>query len=401
MKVGIVDTLIANGRYVEDNSWLRVRVPNSEALGWVSTTLVNPRGDAGTLLPVGLGTPLFRPFRYLNLRTNNDFSLCDGALPGGLLLQTPPTSVNLTINGVDVQLTATAFLQAADTLSLYVLEGQASLTVNGEMQWIPAGARASVPLDTNGIATDVPMPAEPYTLETVQTLPVNNLPLRVTIAQPLTPEQIAEQVAILGAEPMVVEDVQRPPVVDNSCRYRVKQPASLWAGPGQFYEAINEIRAGAFIYPVLQVTDPDGETWWQLRNTNWIRALRVEQTGDCEPIPVTAYIPAPSTNAMSLETCETRNGPLRDRQRVTLEFIPPPWDNYGEARDAVIVDPGRISVNSQYLHVSASNPIRLGTIGERHLRIFSTTWVATPGSYRIVGQRLSYILTCSVTVPTG
>jgi hypothetical protein len=180
--------------------------------------------------------------------------------------------------------------------------------------------------------------------------------------------------------------------------------STLWAGPADFYEAINEIGAGQPVSPVLQITDADGAVWWQLGNSNWIRAGEVRQSGECAEIPVTDFVPRQEYNTISLERCETQNGPLRVGQLVTLEFTPPAFENYYDANLALRVDPGEITIDERYQYVRASDPISIGTAGtdqERYVRVFSTTWTATGGAHRIISERLSYILSCDITVPYG
>jgi hypothetical protein len=168
-----------------------------------------------------------------------------------------------------------------------------------------------------------------------------------------------------------------------------------------FYEAVNDISAGTRVFPVLQTTDADGKVWFQLHTSSWIQANFVTQEGTCQDIPVVANVPPPGNNELSLETCESINGPLRAGQSVEIYFIPPAFDNYGEARDAVSIDPGSITIGNVEYYPFASAPIRLGTNGERYIRRFSVYWTAVPGTYRIVGDRLHYTPICTITVPVG
>jgi hypothetical protein len=401
-RLAIDKTVIANGR-TERGDWLRVKIPNSNDLGWIAADVGRAGGDLRTLSVVGIDTPVYRPFQVLTLKTQ-DYSLCEGALNSGLLLQTPNTftNVDMIVNGIQMRLAATAFLQAQPgmNLTISVLQGQAELTANGETQFIPAGARASVPIDEQGMATGAPSMAEPYDLTVLRGLPLNSLPARLTLIDPLTPESIESAIA----QHAVVEFAETPeaiPVVDTSCRRRTVRPTALWAGPGLFYDAVNNLPRGTVVRPIYQTTDADQNVWWQLSSSNWIQASDVEQSGECAPIPVTNAVSPPRTNTLSLETCESRNGPLRVGQEVTIEFIPPPWNNLGEAREAVRTDPGTIRVGQQRLRVYASEPIRLGTVDDRYLRKFSATWTATAGTYRIEGKWLSYLPTCTITVPVG
>lgn len=393
--------VIANGRS-DDGRWLRVHIPNSNDLGWAALDVLNPEGNVLNLPVVALDTPVYRPFEVLTLTTASA-SACDGALPAGLLLQTPNfTPVILQINGIQINLSGTFFMQAESKLTVYALDGEATLTLGAESVYLPAGTQGQSPLNSENIAQSLPSAVEPYELAALSALPLNNLPSRAQIAAPLTVEQIAaktaEHIAALtqAAQPVVVN-----PVADTTCRRVSKRDTTLWGGPGIFYEAVNEISAGTTLSPVLQTTDPNGAVWWQLRNSNWIQADQAIQTGECTEIPFTEVVAPPLTNHLSLETCETTNGPLRAGQSVEIEFIPPAWDNYGEARDAVTIDPGEITIGSQTYRPYASEPIRLGTVGERYIREFYITWTALPGTHRIVADRLHYTPICTVTVPVG
>jgi uncharacterized protein YgiM (DUF1202 family) len=401
-RVGIGEGVVAIGRNIE-GGWVRVRVPNSEEFGWVALDVVTTQGDINQLIEVDVDTPFYRPFQIIALSTL-EAVFCDGALPSGLLVQTPNPAqfVDFTINGVQVRLAGTFWLQAGGNFRIVALDGQAEVTANGATRFIPAGSQASVALDQNGFLPFGEFSeAEPYTLDDVRALPVMALPLRVTIAEPLTPEQIAAQTAAYFTPTLSVEATPEAVTVSPRCEYEVRGEVALRAGPGRFYEAINNLRSETLIEPVLEYVDPDGGVWWQLPNSNWIAAAGVEQRGECEAIPVTTFVPAPRTNYLSLETCQTSNGPLREGQIVTLEFVPPPWESYNAAIRATQVDPGRITVDTDYLYVYASEPIKLSTDEDRYIRTFSTTWEAAAGTHRIVGARREYIMICELTVPVG
>jgi hypothetical protein len=174
--------------------------------------------------------------------------------------------------------------------------------------------------------TELVTKPEPYRAADVQSLPVNNLPYRTAIAQSLTVAELEQRIAEHLSKAEATEAPELVAVDDKRCQRVLKRRVTLWAGPGLFYEAINELPAGRAIDPVLQTTDGDQKVWWQLRGSNWIQTSQVEQTGECPPIPVTTTAVAPNTNFLSLETCQTRNGPLRAGQQVTIQFIPPAWE---------------------------------------------------------------------------
>ncbi|MEO1444598.1 MAG: hypothetical protein AAFV33_29670, partial [Chloroflexota bacterium] len=217
-------------------------------------------------------------------------------------------------------------------------------------------------------------------------LPTNNLPTRTQIPAPATEREIETRIAAYQALPPT--PIPTPTVPANLCRYTVRRNGTpLLAGPGTFYETINELNAGIELTPLVQNTDANGQTWYQLRNSNWVAATALEQTGDCNPIPVTDFVPAPATNTVQMETCEASNGPLREGQRVTFEFRPPAADNYEEMLNAVNTDPGRLKVENETLRVTYTDPILIASDPERWARIYSATWEAQAGTYRVESAR--------------
>jgi hypothetical protein len=401
LRLGVNAGVVADGRTVEGD-WVRVQIPNSNDVGWAAVEVLAMQGNAQTLPIVSADTEILRPFEQFRLQTR-DTAFCGGALTSGLLIQTPSSDeARLTMNGVEMVMSGTFFLQANKVLTVYALHGETTLSAGGGSAFVPAGAFAFVPLDADSTANGVPSEAEGFDRADVRALPIATLPTPIQIAEPVSAEGIAQAEAAYQAAQQAAEaTIAPPPVEDNRCRRTVFRQTSLYAGPGYFYEAINEIREGARIEPILQTNDPDGETWWQLRNNNWIPANRVEERGDCAAIPFTSVVVPPTSNTLSLETCETTNGPLHAGQYVTIVFTPPPWDNYGEAHDAPIIDPGRITIGSHHYRTQASEMIRIGTEPDRYLRHFSIMWEAEPGTYRIEGDRVSYTPICTITVPVG
>ncbi len=380
-------TATANGR-TQDNRWLRVMTPNN-ILGWASVENLTAEGDPSTLSIVDATTPFRRPFQVLTITTGSDDALCDGTSESGALIQSPnnTTPVELTVNGALLRLAGTAFLQANDVMTISVLDGYAEVETLGAIQYVPAGAHLSPE-----------SAAQPYDAAELQFLPINNLPHRFAIPQPLTQDEIDAATAAWAApEPAPVPTIS--PQEDDRCRRVTRRNDSLSAGPGTFYEVVNEIGVGTSVDPVFQVTDAAGQEWWQLRGGNWIPASGVISTGNCAEVPVTNFVPAPTYNELSLETCETTNGPLRQGQYVEITFVPPAWHTYEDAYIAPQVDPGQITVDSQSLYVYADEVIEIAA--DRYIRVFEADWEATAGSHRIVGERLHYIITCNLTVPVG
>lgn len=391
-RAAINESMVVNGR-TQDNQWLRTRLRDTDAIAWVAADVI--RGDTLNTLPVvTVDTPLQRAFAQMYLNTGGSV-LCNGALTDGLLLQSPgvESALSLTLNDIRVDLAGTFFITAqTNTVSIYALAGQG--TVNETV--IPAGTWAQV-RGTNVTVTG-------YAPESLSGLPLSNLPLLIRVAEPLTTQQIAKAQAEAATRTLEVSPqtsaVESP---DTACRRSVRRDVALYAGPGNFYEAINELQAGSRVDPIFKTTDPQGAVWYQLRDSNWIPAAQVIEQGQCGEIAVTSNIATPRTNQLSMETCQTTNGPLRAGQRVTVYFAPPPWHTYPEARDAARIDSGRITIGTRRYSVRADAPVLIaGTPGEdneRWLRRFYTVWDATPGTYRIEADRADYNPICTITVP--
>lgn len=393
-----------NGR-TEEGDWLRVVVPETGAVGWASAALLNT-GDINNLPIVAPGDPVTQPFQTIHFQ-NGDRTACDGALPAGALLQTPSTeredAVELTLNGLSLRLAGTLFLrEEADTLTLTVLDGVAEIEREGEVRLIPAGAQITVMLDGDGNGIALLSNAAPYNEALTLALPLNNLPRRFQVTPPLAQADIETVISALNAIPAT--PIPPMPTAVDVCRRTLRRDATVWAGPGEDYEVLTELEAGTVITAVLATTDPLGATWWQLENSGWIALADVAERGNCigETVPGVVRV-SPPTNTYLMERCESFNGPVRARQQVTFEFIPPAWDNYGAARDAVLTDPGRFVFNEEAYRATASSPFPLGTnvdpLEDRYLRRFTFIWTAQPGTYRITGDWLTYEPSCNLTVP--
>jgi hypothetical protein len=245
--------------------------------------------------------------------------------------------------------------------------------------------------------------AVPYDVALMLALPTNNLPRRFQVVLPQTQEAIDAAISALTM-PTPTPIMPIPTAVD-ACHRSLARDTTVWAGPGEDFEVLAELEAGTVITPVLATMDPLGEMWWQLENSGWVVLSSVSERGNCsgQEVPVVVRVPPPPTNTYSLERCESFNGPVRVGQRVTFEFIPPAWDNYGAALEAVRTDPGRVIINFDHYRANASDPFPLGTnvdpLEDRYLRRFTLVWVAQPGTYRVTGDWLTYEPNCDLTVP--
>ena len=191
--------VIATGR-LDDSSWIRVRLDDTSA-GWVSADFLD--GELRNLLSAEPGAPVFGPMQAFYFATGLADAPCEEAPDSGILVQTPEGagSIQLRANDVDIRLGSTLFLQAVpgDALYVYVLEGHATSTAQGQSQVVPAGTVVRVPLDANGVASGPPEYPQPYTHLVVDRLPVTLLPDVIRITSPLSDSEV--QAAVVDLVP--------------------------------------------------------------------------------------------------------------------------------------------------------------------------------------------------------
>jgi hypothetical protein len=194
--VGLLDggqTVAANGR-IGDNSWLRITLPDG-TYGWLSSSLVNPAGDINTLDVVdSSGTPVvlrYAPMQSFTLRSGVTDAPCAGAPESGILIQVPSDDETFSINGVEIHVSGTTFLQAGTELVVSALEGTTRVGASGITHVLLPGTQVRVPLDASQVASGAPLQPQPYDAAALQSLPLTNLDRDVVLSPALSPEQIA------------------------------------------------------------------------------------------------------------------------------------------------------------------------------------------------------------------
>jgi hypothetical protein len=183
------EIVTANGRNA-DSTWLRIVIPDGDALGWVRADLITPTGDTSTLAVVeadDLEIP-FTPMQAFYFRTGITETVCEEAPKDGILIQTPEGvgRISLRANDVDIQLGSTAYLRAqpSESMSVSVIEGEAEISADGTSVVVPEGAWVEIPMTDELIAAGPPSDPQPYDDTTLQSLPVEVLPSEITIAPP-------------------------------------------------------------------------------------------------------------------------------------------------------------------------------------------------------------------------
>lgn len=202
---------IANG-ILADRSWIRVRVEGIRNVtsGWVSADFLQATdgNDLAALNVVDPSAGTFGPMQAFYFSTGIGQPACRTAPEDGVLIQTPKGvgRINLNMNGVDVTIGSTAFLQSGGGFtSIYMLEGFAVLSFGGVRQFVPAGTFSQFPVGEDGFVSGPPQFPQPYNPQKFENLPLGLLPDPITPAPPIQPEQIEQ--AVQETE----EEAQTPP----------------------------------------------------------------------------------------------------------------------------------------------------------------------------------------------
>jgi hypothetical protein len=189
---------------VADSSWVRVRMPDTGELGWVSAALVS--GDISMLNVADSADPHYAPMQAFYFRSGTRSDACQEAA-NGLLIQTPEGvgQVRLWMNEVRLHIGSTVFFQATPGgyLVVQTLEGSALVEANGIQQTAVAGTQVRVALDANGHAISAPTVPEPYDGADARVLPTRALDREIVAAEPLTTMEITRMLAPLTAVPQV------------------------------------------------------------------------------------------------------------------------------------------------------------------------------------------------------
>jgi hypothetical protein len=214
------------------------------------------------------------PLSAFILRTGINDAPCEEAPESGLLVQTPEgvSEVVFSINGVEVQMGSTVLFKndSEGAMSVSTLEGLALAGAGDEAQFIIPGTWASVPVGANGRAAGSIERPRSYQgrITALQSLPVRALQRRITVAPPLTPEQLEIMAARLdagelpcGVEPLpdcerLKTFVQTRLAMCEALRPRQRPP--FCRRIRTFAERVQQINQGAADQGILSTPIPSG-----------------------------------------------------------------------------------------------------------------------------------------------
>ncbi|RMF81080.1 MAG: hypothetical protein D6737_06075 [Chloroflexi bacterium] len=208
---------------------------------------------------------------------------CAGAPQSGILVQTPEGAglVNMTVNGVNVALGSTAFMQAqpSQQMTINLINGQGLIGAQGQVASLPGGNSLSVPMTSNLQPGGAPGSIQPLDFNTLQGLPLdtlNNLDMMSTAGGQSTSQQQQQQPA-------------------QPCTVRANRDGVLLhVGPGVNRGVLGTMPNNTDIPVIGKNNANDGSLWYRLdksvaapgsaANEVWVAAENVTTMGACDQV---------------------------------------------------------------------------------------------------------------------
>jgi hypothetical protein len=359
-------TVTADARNA-DSTWLHI----DEPAGWVFAELVNSPSDVTELsVLTDPAMPLQTVLQSFSLHSGAGTAQCPQQNHNGLLIQSPleNTPARLVVNGVDLALNGTVYLQALDTLIVQLLEGTATVTAAEVSQQLIAGTQTAIPLDAAGMAADIPGDLQPYAEDTIAALPLILLDREFDIAAALSVEELAALSACVISAPTNV---------------------NLRSGPGTAYPLLGSLEAESSTNARGQIVGADQMVWWQLADESWVRSDVVEAGENCDDVPVVDDVAEPpalpaASGAVDvvyrMEICSPAAGVPVAGQVIGFSLSGGSWPTQAEARQVIPELTGTVTVDG----VPLTTTISTLEWGENNYGVtLQGTWTATAGTHAV------------------
>jgi len=195
VSLGDVQSLALNGLDTETAEWgvaiLRVQANLPDTLPGQNVTFVL-FGDVQIEDASADFDGEFGPMQAFYFSSGIGDSACNEAPNSGILVQTPEgvAEVNLNVNGVDVSLGSTAFLQATEAeadvdgeLRVSLLEGGATVSANEASQTLEPGQWLTTLFDEDFTPVSEPSAPEPEEADTIISLPITLLEREIELPE--------------------------------------------------------------------------------------------------------------------------------------------------------------------------------------------------------------------------
>lgn len=408
------ETLRLTGRN-EAGDWLRLEWDEDEGTsGWIANFLASSSEDLTALNVVEADAPAYHPMQAFTFRSGIGDAACLAMPDSGIMIQTPQGAreILLKVNGVDVRVGSTIYMQAQPDgyLTIYVVEGHITVTGEGVTQVAPEGTLIRVPIDENMTVNGAPEPPEPYTTEQVEPLTdmIVLLPDDIAMSEPYDPEELEAYLASA-----------------NACTLSPIGTPNIRRGPGIEYPILTELSRGDRRVRE-QATGTDSMTWYRIGTAGWIREDVVTTEGNCESVDVLAELP-PVPTAVPVVNSGSSSGGSSSSSGGRGTVIYDIWYHTGQcnpyghtiyagqtvqfqwgccgapdlaeqaAREARSGSPS-ISLDGGGLPISVSEPFwSEGGGGAWYTRVASAPWIATAGTHTVTAT-WGMSLSCTIDV---
>jgi hypothetical protein len=231
------------------------------------------------------------------LETGIGDSPCAEASESGVLVQSPfgVGEVSFQVNGVDIALGSTMYLQAVSdqALSASVIEGAARVSAAGRTEIVPAGLQTTIPLDAQGEPAGPPSAVVPYNAASLRRLPLASLERPIEIADTrIFSDFEADAEGWTVTEDSAVTVEQRTSETGGSYLCAADQDDELWyfSAPDSWIEAMRDSYGSTIYFNLSQA-----ERRRQLESTDTIRLVAEDGTtlafraGDNPAVESTTY----------------------------------------------------------------------------------------------------------------
>ena len=244
----------------------------------------------------------------VDFKSRDGFPGCAEAPPGGLLIQSPSAidgALQMTINGAVLELTGTAYLTATDeSMTLYSLEGAASIDEPGAATILFEGEQMTLPLSMGQITEDAVGVSRMYSPEDgarFSSLPIYLMPRAFdvyiagsdiawgAVIETGVEAPDADSVSPEGDEAPAAEDAPiveiQPEEVSAECVINAGGLArNLRQGPGTDFQVAGVLPIGQTIRGQSQMRGTFGYYWYHT-DRGWIRFDAGEMTAGCARLP--------------------------------------------------------------------------------------------------------------------
>lgn len=162
----------------ESGEWVQIESDAGDA--WVFASLLTIDGELSSLAGT-IGSIVVEgysaPMQAFTFRSGVGQSDCEGVPPDGILLQAPTnTTVNFLVNGIEIEVGSTAFIQFdQNTLNVNTFDGTVDVSSSGTTEVVEPGYVVSASTDT------VPTSPTPYDYAEISDVPISLLPEEITI----------------------------------------------------------------------------------------------------------------------------------------------------------------------------------------------------------------------------